>query len=458
MEKEQNTSVLTPADLDVLGEILNISMGASATAISTMLDKQVVITTPKLEMKKSDDLEYKDLEPALIVKIKYVEGLHGANVMLFHCRDMHIILNLLMGNSDISSIPDDISDFDEMGISAACEVTNQMMGSAATALSELLGMAVNISTPEAFVSTEINTIVNTVHDVDPGTDVVSISFDLAINGIINTNFISIMPIAFAKEIVDQLMGQQNGSMEPTASAPQPEVAPAPAAPVAPPQADEPSAPQPAPAPAPMQPQQPAPAPAPMQQPEMAPPMQQPAYPAQQPGYPQQPYMQQPYMQQPGYPPQPYGQPQQPAGVLHPSYSVPPGYYMAPIPRNEPNFAGPIGNMLTDSPVNVKRAEFPEFYNAASVDPMNGNSMNLLMNVNLDVSVEIGRTKRKIKEITEFGSGTVIELEKQAGAPVDIVVNGQLLAHGDVVVIGDNFGVRITEIVGVQNLMDSLNKK
>ena len=81
-----------------------------------------------------------------------------------------------------------------------------------------------------------------------------------------------------------------------------------------------------------------------------------------------------------------------------------------------------------------------------------------MNVNLDVSVEIGRTKRKIKEITEFGQGTVIELEKQAGAPVDIVVNGQLLAHGDVVVIGDNFGVRITEIVGVQNLVDSLNKK
>ena len=446
MEKEQNTSVLTSADLDVLGEILNISMGASATAISTMLDKQVLITTPKLEMKKSDDVDYHDLEPALIVKIKYIEGLHGTNVMLFHCRDMHIILNLLMGNNDISSIPEDISDFDEMGISAACEVTNQMMGSAATALSELLGMAVNISTPDAFVSTEGNTIANTVHDVEPETDVVSISFNLAINGIINTDFVSIMPIAFAKEIVDHLVDQQDGGGEETASTHQPEAAP--------PQAVESSVPQPAPIPvsAPMQ----------QPQPEMTPPMQQPPYQPQQPGYPQQPYMQQPYMQQQAYPPQPYGQPQQPvqgpAGVLHPSYSVPPGYYMAPIPHSEPSFAGPIGNMLTDSPVNVKRAEFPEFYNAASVDPMSGNSMNLLMNVNLDVSVEIGRTKRKIKEITEFGQGTVIELEKQAGAPVDIVVNGQLLAHGDVVVIGDNFGVRITEIVGVQNLVDSLNKK
>lgn len=130
--------------------------------------------------------------------------------------------------------------------------------------------------------------------------------------------------------------------------------------------------------------------------------------------------------------------------------------MPPMPHS-PSFAGPNGSMLNDSPVNVKRAEFPEFYAPASTDPMSNSSMGLLMNVALDVSVEIGRTKRKIKEITEFGQGTVIELEKQAGAPVDIVVNGQLLAHGDVVVIGDNFGVRITEIVGVKDLMDSLNK-
>ena len=71
------------------------------------------------------------------------------------------------------------------------------------------------------------------------------------------------------------------------------------------------------------------------------------------------------------------------------------------------------------------------------------------------SVEIGKTKRKIKEIVDFGQGTVIELDKQAGAPVDIVVNGQLIAKGDVVVIGDNFGVRVTEILGTKDLMESL---
>ena len=77
-------------------------------------------------------------------------------------------------------------------------------------------------------------------------------------------------------------------------------------------------------------------------------------------------------------------------------------------------------------------------------------MDLLMDVPLNVTVEIGKTRRKMREIMDFTQGTVLSLEKQAGAPVDIVVNGQLLARGDVVVIDDNFGVRITEIVGMKD--------
>ena len=76
-----------------------------------------------------------------------------------------------------------------------------------------------------------------------------------------------------------------------------------------------------------------------------------------------------------------------------------------------------------------------------------------MDVPLNVTVEIGKTKKKMREIMDFSQGTVIDLEKQAGAPVDIVVNGQLVARGDVVVIDDNFGVRITEIVGSKDLIE-----
>ena len=63
-----------------------------------------------------------------------------------------------------------------------------------------------------------------------------------------------------------------------------------------------------------------------------------------------------------------------------------------------------------------------------------------------------------RQVLEFGQGTVIELNKQAGAPVDIVVNGRLLARGDVVVIDDNFGVRITEILGTRELLESLKEE
>ena len=79
-------------------------------------------------------------------------------------------------------------------------------------------------------------------------------------------------------------------------------------------------------------------------------------------------------------------------------------------------------------------------------PLTNGNMDLLMDVPLNVSVEIGKTRRKMKEILSFTQGTVIPIDKQAGAPVDIIVNGQLIARGDVVVIDDNFGVRITELV------------
>lgn len=79
------------------------------------------------------------------------------------------------------------------------------------------------------------------------------------------------------------------------------------------------------------------------------------------------------------------------------------------------------------------------------------NIGLIMNVPLNMTVEIGRAKRKLKEVLSFESGTVVELEKQADAPVDIIVNGQLIARGSVVVIDDNFGVRITEIINKTNI-------
>ena len=83
--------------------------------------------------------------------------------------------------------------------------------------------------------------------------------------------------------------------------------------------------------------------------------------------------------------------------------------------------------------------------------MNGN-LSLIMDVPLNVSVEIGKTRRRLKDVLNFSNGTVVELDKQSDAPVDIIVNGQLIARGEVVVIDDNFGVRISEIVNTRSII------
>ncbi|HHW92047.1 MAG TPA: flagellar motor switch phosphatase FliY [Firmicutes bacterium] len=83
------------------------------------------------------------------------------------------------------------------------------------------------------------------------------------------------------------------------------------------------------------------------------------------------------------------------------------------------------------------------------------NIDLLLDIPLEVSVELGRTKRLLKEIMELGVGSILELDKLAGEPVDILVNGKLIAQGEVVVIGENFGVRVTNIVGVQERVETL---
>ena len=133
-------------EIDAIGEIMNISLGASATAISTMLGKRVDITTPDVSVLSFDEFEYADLEPVVGVEITYISGLSGSNIMLLKRQDVRIIVGLLMG----TEIPDEAFVLDEMNMSAVCEVMNQMMGASSTALSEFLGEVVNISTPVSF--------------------------------------------------------------------------------------------------------------------------------------------------------------------------------------------------------------------------------------------------------------------------------------------------------------------
>ena len=429
LQKEVSVPSISMMEQDAIGEVLNISMGSSATAVSSLLDRQVNISTPSVSVREFHTLDYSAMEPALIVKIEYVEGISGNNVMVFRQRDIQIILNLLMGNDDP---PSDDFEFDELSMSAACEVMNQMMGAAATALSEFLNRVVNISTPTASVVTSEDSYRDAI-GVQEGDEIVAVSFHIDIQDVMNSDFVSILTCSLAKEIVEQIMGNNQESLENIHAPAQPPAAVA---------AQEQSATSPQSA---MQPPAAAAAPQPPVT-QAAPPqpaMQQPA-PAALDMTAQQQAMQQVGMQ-PAYGMPPYGQ--MPYG--YPMYPMPP-YPQQAYGMQEPQPA-------TQKPINVQNTQFPQFTVQQTDSPTSNANMDLLMGVSLDVSVEIGQTKRKIKDIIDFGQGTVIELNKQAGAPVDIVVNGRLLARGDVVVIDDNFGVRITEIVGTKELMESLKE-
>ena len=124
---------------------------------------------------------------------------------------------------------------------------------------------------------------------------------------------------------------------------------------------------------------------------------------------------------------PYGN----AGMMPQGYGMPYGMPMQPQPMV--------------SPVNIQPAQFQNF---AAVAPGAGAPANidLIMDVALEVTVELGRTKKSISEVLDFAPGTIIELDKVAGEPVEVFVNGKMVARGEVVVIEESFGVRITEII------------
>ena len=130
-----SNSIFSPLEIDAIGEISNISLGSSATAISNMLDHRVDITTPSVSVVNAEDFELGSIEPAIGVEIKYVTGLEGSNIMLLKMSDIKVIVDILMG----TETPDEEFELNELSLSAACEVMNKMMGAAATALSDFLG-------------------------------------------------------------------------------------------------------------------------------------------------------------------------------------------------------------------------------------------------------------------------------------------------------------------------------
>lgn len=446
------SNVFSPMAIDAIGEIFNISLGSSATAVSNLLARRVDITTPTVSVVSAKDFTLGDLQPAIGVKIDYVAGLSGSNIMLLKRSDVRAIVDILMG----STTKDEDFEINELSMSAICEVMNQMMGAASTAMSDFLNRMVNISTPQAF---EIGSLEEFVEKYFPSDGMlVVVRFKFSVEDAVESEFMS----ALSMDLVRELLKGFGIEGEDVGMGAEPEPAPAPAAQpaaAAEPElssgsgaslsqeeieklmaqnfAEEQAAQQnasPQPAVSAEQPAQPqvAATPAPQQPVAAAPaqqtPVQQPVAQAQQ-GVPQampqmSPEMQQQYAAMP-YPP--YGM-QMP---YPPMYYMPPQQQAAPEPKT----------------IKTTKPAMPQFEeHATSLNEEQESNLDLLMSVPVDVAVEIGRTRRRVKDILNYTKGSLVVLDRLAGDRADLYVNGKCIAKGDIVVVDDNFGLRIAEII------------
>ena len=453
-------------EFDAIGEIMNISLGSSATAVSTLLGTKVNITTPIVQVLTKDDFDFQDLEPAVGVEISYVKGLSGKSVMLFSRNDVRVIVSMMMG----AEIPEEEFVMDEINASAIREAMNQMMGASATALSEFLGTTVDISTPISYEIDDGNAFKDKYFDGSE--DSVVIRFTLEIEGKLSSEFINIMSVDLVKRLLEPFKAQFGIEDDDDEYIPSEE----PAAPVEAPQAEV---------------QEAAPAESPVEVPQAAksgpidqaqadallasllqaqaeegsaeaaqPVSSNNAAPAE-----NQPPKQE--AQATPVQPMPEAAPAQPIPQAAPApQAIPQGMVMGgmmdpmtmqlitQMQQSQTQMmelmremqSGKSSKAAPAEPSIIKPLNSKEFLDDAEGKEENASNRELLMKVPLEISVEIGRTRKLVKDILEFTQGSLVVLDKMAGEQADLYVNGECIAKGDIVVVEDNFGIRITEIL------------
>lgn len=381
-EPSSDAPLLSDFEKDALGEIGNISFGSAATALSTLLQQRVDITTPDVTLLRQDLVHNEFPRPYVLVSVEFTEGLSGFNALAIELQDAKTIADLMLGG-DGTHVAGELN---ELHLSAVGEAMNQMMGSAATAMSNIFGRTINISPPRVEVVD-----LSSVDSLDMGHPewIVDVAFQLKVGTLIDSKIMQLVPFEFARDLVNALNALN---------------------------------------------------------------------------------------QAPGQDPNPVaGHKQGMTGDKSAQKSATPTATQTPTPMagrpvdlNTPNQPMGYGNTAGLSPVAamagqemavgldtahsvaestmVRRPEFADFSQQAPVSMKEQRNLSLLFDVPLTVTVELGRTKKTIKDILDMSSGAILELDKLAGEPVDILVNNKRIAIGEVVVIDENFGVRVTDIL------------
>lgn len=337
------------ARMDLIGEVGNISMSQAATTLSSILNHRVSITTPRVTKIRFSSLMEGIKTPKVATTVEYKEGVIGTNLMLLQVRDASIIADLMMGGPGNAK---EDAEFGDLELSAVAEAMNQMIGSASTSMATMINCKVDILPPKVKLWGEPDNI--SYDGIDPDSIVYRISFNLEVDGLIESEIMQI----FTKEMVNDIAAVMVADKATVVN-----------------DREVPAEEQP----------EPAADPIPQSQPQTQ------------------------------VAPQPAPQPKQP-------------------------------------PVEVSQPSFQTLDGHAQVE---GDNLDLLMDIPLNLSVVLGTSKKSVRDILSFNTGSVIELDKLTDEPLDILLNGKLIAQGEVVVINDNFGVRIMNILSQSQRINNM---
>jgi len=311
---------LSPEQIDVLGEIANISMGSSATSLSQMLSQEVSITTPNVLVKGFEELFGSFTVPYIAIRVNFTSGIQGFNLLVIKVADAKIMVRMLMGNRVTDGI-----EFNEIEMSALSEIMNQMMGGSATALNQVYKSPIAISPPHIQL-VDLTSSPEARPELDVDEPLVTVSFRFQIGEVIDSEVFQVIPLSSAIQQAQLMLGKVQPSEVPPTKA-------------------------------------------------------------------------------------------KPANAV------------------------------------VEKADFPLIEkNQGSSPPRN---IEMLMDIPLDASVVLGSITKTVQQVLSLSEGSIVELDKLVEEPVYLYVNGVPVARGEIVVINENFGLRITEIISSSKRLESI---
>jgi len=319
--------VLTDFEKDGLGEIGNISMGTASTTLNILLNQEVNITTPEVEVVNWEEAVNPNDKDFIIIEVNYTEGFQGSSILLVKKEDAKIIADLMMGG-DGTDVDEDLNDFH---ISAISEAMNQMVGTSATSMSQIFDITVDIAPPNVIIEKPKNYNYKELFENSETPYFVKTSFRMVVGELIDSKIMQLLGLPFALDMFNTLINEEDEESKTET-------------------------------------------------------------------------------------------------VVETKDSEP----------------------VVEEEIKVEQKEELEEPRSSNVFGKESKNIDLLLNVPMDVTVELGRTNRKIKDVLNLGPGSVIELDNFAGEKVDILVNGKKIALGEVVVVDESYGVRVTDIIKARN--------